>query len=481
MAFADEKKYLEEYFSILDIFFKNLTGKTPAKFSSFHDLPITTRDFFQAMLQNIGASQKKLDTLKELEKNLLIFYAKNGKKLDKIAKEISGFKLLYSGNKHIGLQQYRAIKTGAFWADSVIVTDPIYPWIKDGKKNDRNRLSNILKEAFALLKLKNLFLQSKDSHLIWIYPSAESPFHPGKETEEDEQKLAKLITDFFNSYIDKNIYTYDDVEKHLEEKAEHFLKCVHQKGLFMVKGGTKDETQEDIIKRYKEEVANVLGIAGAKKALDLPPEQIVFKGLAQRLRDQLYLLEESKAMKAHPILPDEESIKYFSLIRNMNLRKLVIGNVFNQEELVSFKSIGPLSGKFPGDFPNKLLVSQRKRKDIAELRSALADSAHSLEAKTFAGDKISITKEIEEQVKVLKDYSLEFQDMLIESSASSLKMNSIGMDKIYLRFIPTVAPLIGTDATFIETNKYFNEKLEDLKSNQDSASSMLGFAVENII
>lgn len=481
MSVSDEKKYLEEYFAILEEFFKNLTGKTPANFSSFQELPLATREFFQSMLQNIGSSQKRLDTLKDLEKKLLIFYAKNGKKLDRVAQEITGFKLCHPGNSHIGLIQYRAIKVGLFWADSVVISDPIYPWIKDNKKNDKHRLPNILQECFALLKLKRLFLQSKDSHLIWIYPSV-IPLEPDEEKEkENKEKQEVLIADFFNSYINKNIYAYAEIEKFLEEQADYFLKRVHQKGLFMVKGGNQDDTQEEILKRYKQEVANSIGTAGAQKAAALPPEQIIFKEISDRLAGLLDFIEEARSLNAHPVLADEIIIQYFSLVRNMTLRKLVIGKIFKRDELIDFKTIGTLFSKFPGDFPNKLLISQRKNKNIVPLRNSLAELALSLSEKQFDNDKISIAGDIENMSKLLKEYSLEFQDMMLESSAVSLRIDSIDLDKVCLKFIPAVAPLIGVKVPFIKAEKYFIENLEDLKFNRYSAGSMLGFAVEKLI
>ena len=468
------KEYLAEYFAILEEFFSNLTKKQAHEFATFDDISKKIRTFFQdIMMSQKDSADDRLQSLEILEDKLLSFYSENAHQAFQAAKELDGLKLCIPGNRSFGRAQFDAVKAGLVFSNTVLIPDPIFPWIDEERKGDKHRLANILKEAFSILQLKPLL--SEDVPAILIFPIAEDTFSLSNPV--NKKMLESLITDFSNSYFDESILEYSQVIEFVRENPDKFLEKVEEEKLFIPFGARLNDPIDRMLIRYKDEVAERKDKKESRQILSLPKHEIILKAISERLQAQLHLLTFINNLRANFLLSLEVQGHYFSLLRKTILRKLFIAKSLKKDAFLHLSTINSQKITFVKNMPLKALIEFRKAPALLVLRRKLADIMDSMKVTGLEKVVLRTSKQVAELARVCLEFKDEINSMNSNVVAFYLKKDNKAPMETEINIIPVIAPFMLSQVPYNKASKYFEEnKLEWIRA-QISSESILGVSI----
>ena len=140
--------YQRSLFAILDEFFVRATDMSAVDFSTTEAFSETVR----REAQKIGL--RGPDAFSWIERELRELYSKQGKNVYGIARGLSGFRLVQGGSSRFLSSQLRSARGALLYADTVLIPDPIAPWLERDRKEERFRHVLLLQAAHTLLQLK---------------------------------------------------------------------------------------------------------------------------------------------------------------------------------------------------------------------------------------------------------------------------------------------------------------------------------------
>jgi hypothetical protein len=143
------EKYQRRLFAILDDFFVQATGYAATRFSSIDG-------FSDAIRRDAtGLARRALPAYSQLHDELRRHYSGQGLDAFRAAKQIAGLKLVQGGTRFTE-SHLRSLQGSLLYADTVLIPDPVFPWVESERKEERFRDVLLLQNAHALLHLKPL-------------------------------------------------------------------------------------------------------------------------------------------------------------------------------------------------------------------------------------------------------------------------------------------------------------------------------------
>ncbi len=139
-----------ELFEVLDEFFRLATGGPAEEFAplgSFGD-----RVCAEAMKIARRAPQAYIYAHDALGS----FYKRFGPHLYSEAKSLRGLKLVFGGSSQLRKSQFESVRKMLLYADSILIPDPIFPWMESPRVEEGFRSVRFLETAFFLLHFKPL-------------------------------------------------------------------------------------------------------------------------------------------------------------------------------------------------------------------------------------------------------------------------------------------------------------------------------------
>lgn len=148
--------YQDRYFEILTEFFLNVTGYLPRDFSALNNFSESIQRMAVTLQESPSRAEKCMMGFSTLEKELKRLYLEEGSKAFSAAKSLDACKLNLGGSSRFLLTQLNATRKSLLYSDTVLIPDPIMPWLE--KNRDEERFSHIipLQMAFFLLHLSDL-------------------------------------------------------------------------------------------------------------------------------------------------------------------------------------------------------------------------------------------------------------------------------------------------------------------------------------
>lgn len=175
-------KCLENYsrglFSRLEEFFIRATGCTATEFCAVSEFDDTVRSRASSIAPRGQNAFEWLDT--EVRQH----QAREGMEAFRAAKEIGGLKLVLGGGSRFGETQLHSVMGITLYGDTILIPDPIMPWLERERVEERFQHVLVLKAAHAILQLKPLVDAALPYPPLVVFPSFE------KSLEEDDEQDA---------------------------------------------------------------------------------------------------------------------------------------------------------------------------------------------------------------------------------------------------------------------------------------------------
>lgn len=351
-----------ELFNIFELLFEEGFGMSPQRFSPIDNFDSSIRKSAKKTAKSVKKAIIKYEPI------LRKFYSNKANRLFKSLENSGGLKYVLGGSSYFMPTHFRAVKSMALYGDTILIPDPVLPWLETERSEEGFRHVKFLEQIFMLLHLKPLIDAKLPYPAISIFPSWEKSLE--KYDFQTKEEIQKLVTNFFSFYLQIPFITYKETIDYAKKHPDDFLKQVDSKNLFIAPECEK-ESIYDGIKHYREYI-NIWRSDDYKKTCNnLSDAELVWLGINERLAPQFHLWENSNELKAHPLSCVEAQWYYHQLTSKMLSGMINSINPKLLDPIDSYVQLNNKRFKWLGNLTIEELVKLREEGENEEFRSEI--------------------------------------------------------------------------------------------------------------
>lgn len=455
-----------EFFSILDEFFRGATGRAPDEFAELDKFGEAIRAGGKQLAPRaIKAFQRVADDLKK-------FYGHGRMTTFAQARDVGGMKLVVGGGSRFTSSHLRAIQKMALYADTILIPDPILPWLEVERKEEKFRHINLLEAAFFLLRLKPLV----DAELP--YPAVVT-FQSWEKSLEEKDPVTKegienLIVTFFSHHLRRPFGSGAEVLRFVRQSNAEFLTNVERRHLFVGPGGASDEPLSEAIRRYRDEIQTWRSKEMNEELSRYPDADLVWLGICERIAPQYHLLENAEELDAQPMLCIPQQWHYFNLCTRTFEGRLASENLLSVETLSSLRALGQPSLEWLGNIPIEVLAELRVRNENEEFRKRISDYTSSLHSASL-NDLDRVAREVSRGIAgLISEHQNEVHRIEEKYKPKYAKTAVAAWSTLAVTFLPALAPFLSPAAVAALAGKYLWDKVDERAERKKAVRSLTG-------
>jgi hypothetical protein len=469
LAMSDLIKQAEDYqrklFRCLDEFFVRATGETAISFSSIRDFSDEVRRN-ASRIANRGSS-----AFSWLYDSLGRIYTTQGPNAFRLAKQLGGLKLVQAGPRFTR-SHLSSVQTSLLYADTVLIPDPVAPWIESERKEERFRDILLLQNAHALLHLKPIVDADLPNLPIFVFPSWEKPLE--ERDPHTQQGVGRLVADTLARFVEPSIETFADAVNFAKERPEQFIQAVEKQKLIVAPGGNIGAPASEVLAQYDEETARWRSPDWASKIGSLPPSVRLLQLLFERITPQFHLFENSAELAAHPLVAVEQQAYYFKIISDTNSERLSSLGLLTGSTNALVRSLSSERMGWLSNVPLDALIELRGDLGNIEFRKRMEGAIGRLH-----GSAVEDIDKVTAEVCLDIEYAIgEHQKLVrkIDSTYSQKHLKTAGMavGAFVCALVPSLAPYIGPALPFAAAAKFGWDAWDRRVEKQKQAKSLMG-------
>jgi len=455
-----------EYFGILEELILRAAGYPYYHWSSL--------DEFQLHLRTnaVYLANETEKALVDSSSRLLQFYAKNHKALYSECRRLGGVKLVHGGSSNFTESHFDILRKMLLYTDTVLIPDPVLPWIERDRPNERFPRVQILRNAFTLLQLKPLVDAKLPVPAICVFPSWEKSLETNDEVTQDG--ISRISIDFFSHFLGRCFEDESEIVDHIDHHETHFLDVVEANALFVAPEGMIGDSVQNGLKSYMEYVRQFRSAEMVRSLEQMPARYVVFNAIMERLAPQFHLQDNSESLLAHPLVGIPAQAHYFSLCAKVCRTRLVTQQLLRPETITTLEALNSSTFNWIGNISVDTLVELRMENANMEFRKRLADFTSSLHD-AAVGDLDRVASEIgrglagmiaehENNVRRLQEeYARRHTKTLIAAGGTVVSM-----------FVPLLAPLPTILGGSAFAGKYLWDKVDEVTDHRKAQKSLVG-------
>jgi hypothetical protein len=463
--------YQVELFQMIGEFWGRATGMLPEEFSS-------TEGFGDAIRQRGRDLQYRMeDAFTFADTQLRTFYAQNGVKPYRLASRLAGTKLVLGGASNFGTDQLASTRSTLLYADTVLIADPLYPWLEDARQHERFRLIKLLRETHAILHLRPLIDSNLPHCPVFVFPS----FEKSLERQDDTTKkgIDQLVADVLAHFVDPGIGSLDDAYAFARTRTDDFIQAVERHALFVPPEADIGEPVGQALQRYEHYVKTWRTPEYIQMYERAPVGSKMLTGILERLSPQFHLFENAEELNAHPLLSIEQQAHYFKLVSEVNADRLSRLGLLDDSTRRQLAALSSERLEWLKNIPVSMLAKLREDSEHEVFRKMLATAMSNLHASALENvDKVAaeICREIDSGVARYNRSVREINDKFKASTAQTA-LGAVGGGLGLL--VPALAPFLGPIvplATLIKLGYDALTRHIELKKQSRSLMGVLSFA-----
>ncbi len=198
------------------------------------------------------------------------------------------------------------------YGDTVLIPDPILPWIESPRGEERNRSLPILEAAFYLLHLAAFFNTDQPILPVVVFPSFE------KSLEERDPVTQARMDSFgarvISHYLGKRFDTLKSLQDYAKENEPQFLAAVDTQHLFVAPDGPVGQPLAEALKKYKQEIKHRRSKSYLNVANQMPRGVFTLWAVLERLLPHYHLIQNAKELQACPLITLSTQWHYYELV-----------------------------------------------------------------------------------------------------------------------------------------------------------------------
>ena len=465
--YSELQNLQREYFQILDETFNKATSCNYGKFCRINDFSSVIKKY---------RSHNKVNQLKEgLEwgyKKLHEFCSKDMVKPFNLPKKIGGMKLLLGGSSRFNIAHFNSVRKMLLYADTILIPDPILPWIEIDRKEERFKDVLFLETIFTMLHLKPLADADLACPAIVVFPSWEKLLEQNDSYTQSGIEI--LTTNFLAHFMGMHFKSSEDLIKYVKVQETDFLNKVEVNNLFFAPGQKQPGKIGEALSNYRNFLRQWRSPEFVKKTDEMSNGEMVLLGIKERLAPQFHLFENAEELQCQPMLCMDVHWHYYSLCSRIYEEKLQNMNFLKPETVMAIRSLNENRFQWLGNIPIPELVELRINNENANFRKIITEYTNQLHAASLDHlDKVAneVTRAIS---SLLADHQIEIQKIQNEYKKKHLQTLALAVLTAPAIFLPVLAPFTGIAAPLAIANKYFWNKIDERDRKRTAAKSLTG-------
>lgn len=467
--------YQDRYFEILTEFFLSVTGCLPRDFSPLDSFPESIQGMAVTLRENPSRAEKSMLAFSTLEKELNKLYSEEGGKAFSAAKKLDACKLNLGGSSRFLQTQLNATRKSLLYSDTVLIPDPVMPWLE--KKRDEERFGHVipLQMVFFILHLCDLKGDEFDLPPFFVFPSFEKLLE--EHDQQTQENSIQLITDVFSHYVDSGITHPQDIMEFATKHPEHYFRKIEEARLFVSPGSEPGEPIKSELENYKAEMRHGRSESWCTEFLLRSDVSIVTNAIIERIMPNYHLLENANELRSHPFLCVNSQAHYYQLIANMKNTSAGEAASFDPSTSAILQSLTSKRLDYLANIEDSQLVALRKTNENIEFRRELRDLVNSLpntkleDLGYVAAEVCSyIERAISKHEKQISLFNDKYQAKHKYTALIAGSTLAVTMFPILAPFLGALLPLGAT----VATGKYVSDKLDEEAEIGQLSHSMMG-------
>jgi hypothetical protein len=458
-----------EFFNILDEFFRRATGDSAEDFASLDEFP----DAIRKNAEKLGrrgerAWQWGVDAL-------LDYYRRHQFDNFKQAKSYGGMKLVLGGGSRFLPTQLGAVRKMLLYTDTILIPDPVYPWLEVERSEERFSHVNMLQNVFTLLHLKPLVDAELPYPAIFVFQSWEKRLE--KHDEKTLTGIENLTAGFFSHYTGNQFGDVGEVLEYARRSEQDFLRKVEEHKLFVAPEGSPGQKIDEAIKQYRENM-NVWRSPEALRVYNrLRDGELVWNGIYERLGPQWHLLENAEELNSQPMLCLEAHWHYYTLCVKMFEGRLLEGKLLKPETVSTLRALNDSRFEWLGNVPIRALAELRERNENEEFRKRISGFTSALH-ESAVEDIDRVAAEVGRGIAaLLADHRNKVRAIQQKYEQTYAKLAVAGLGAwitLAATFMPALAPFLGAVPALGLAGKYALDKTGEITERRQAAKSLTG-------
>lgn len=315
-----------EYFDLLEGFFHKATGREPGEFDF--------EEYRSAVLAgDHRISEAARLAYEEYPPKIAKFHARNTRMLYDAARAIGGLKVVLGGSSRFPPAAFNGVRKMALYADTILIPDPLLPWLEVHRAEERFPLIEFLNNAHQLLLLKPLVNADIPFPAILVFPSWEKSFELNDVQAKDG--ISQLILGFFSAYLGIPFDDETELAQYVQGRGrQHFQDVVTAKELFWPPEEDGPAAFAPALASYQQWLQQWRSTDWLSTMSSLSPEALALNAIWERLTPHYHVRDNAAAMHAQPMYWLAPHFHYYKLI----------SSAANLGELTGSSSLSTLQG-----------------------------------------------------------------------------------------------------------------------------------------
>ena len=455
-----------EFFRILDEFFRRATGNGPREFATFDSFAERIRRDAQRL------AARAVDAYSYAYENLSSFYTKHGIELFGEAKKLGGLSFVLGGGTRFGHSQFESVRKVILYADTILIPDPILPWVEDPRKEERFRNVLLLETAFALLHLKPLVDADLPYPAILVFPSYEKSLERLDPTTQ--QRIHEFLLGVMSGQFGRDFGSLQELESFSSEKEEYFLSTVDNNHLFVAPGGSIGQPLNTALGDYLETIKQWRSADYLSRISQLPRGVIALTGILERIVPQYHLLENAEELACSPMMCLPAHWHYYSMTARFFEQRLKVRGILDEGVINTVRGINQPEFRWLGNIPVSDLVELRRNNENEEFRKTVKARISDLHGAAL-GDLNRVTSEVSRSLASLLAAHDKHAAEIVTKYESKYRKIAVGSwVTLAATLMPALAPMVGATAPLAVAGTYIATKLSEREERAKAAKSLMG-------
>lgn len=459
------REYQAKLFGCLDEFFVRATGQTAISFSSIEDFSDEIhRNATRLAYRGETAFQWLYDALSQI-------YSNQGVEAFRLARQIGGLKLVQAGQRFTSTH-LRSVHSALLYADTVLIPDPVAPWIESKREEERFRDVLLLQNAHALLHLKPI-VDADLPHLpLFVFPSWEKKLE--ERDTHTQEGIDRLIADLLSRFVDSGISGIADAADFARRNPEKFIHAVERHQLIVAPGSEIGTPIAEAISQYEKDVARWRSADWLAMFRSAPLSIQLLILLSERIAPQFHLLENSAELTAHPLVPIKQQAYYFNLLSDLNRERLTKLGLLTGTTGAAIKSLSAERLGWLSDVPIGALIQLRQETANVEFRKRIEGAVGRLHSSALE-DVQRVTAEVCTEIEYgIADHQKSLRKIESGYTQKLLKTTGMAVGAASCVFVPTLAPYIGPALPFAVAAKFGWDAWDRMVDKREQSKSLMG-------
>jgi hypothetical protein len=468
--------YQNKYFEILGEFFISVTGETPRNFAPLDGFSNAVNRMPDQIRHNPKRQLDIQNAYATLERKLKRLYQSESTSAFRSVQKLNSCKLNLGGSSRFLRTQLNATRKSLLYSDTVLIPDPIMPWIEKARNEEKFQHVIPLQMAFFVLHLNDLIGSEFDLPPIFIFPSWEKSLEDNDPQTINNSK--QLVADIFSSYVDSGIHTFEDVISFGDASPDVFLSKIDAANLFVSPGGEVGESLSSAIENYKAEIRQWRSDGWCEQLFSMKETRVVTAGICERIQPIYHLLENSSELRSHPLLCVDAQAHYYQLIAKMTNQRASQTASFDPSTNAILKALTSSRLDFLANIDDSQTVQLRKTNENVSFRKELRDLINSLST-TKLDDLGYVASEVCSHIEsAISKQEKQIRNIQDKYAAKHKNTALFGFGALGVTMFPVLAPFIGTvpplGLALAVAGKYVSDSLDEVAEKKQESRSMMG-------